>query len=98
MHKNDINNHNIVNKKYWRLIFKQLLFCSLHYTSFLLELVIHVNNSQLWWHILLFWPHNSAMSLDIIIKLSYLPRRDVDVVDDQTQWQRAIEEEVQEAR
>lgn len=25
-------------------------------------------------------------------------RRDVDVVDDQTQWQRAIEEEVQEAR
>ena len=25
-------------------------------------------------------------------------RRDVDVVDDQTQWQRAIEEEVQEER
>lgn len=31
-------------------------------------------------------------------KLSFLTRRDVDVVDDQTQWQRAIEEEVQEAR
>ena len=32
------------------------------------------------------------------VNVFFVIRRDVDVVDDQTQWQRAIEEEVQEER
>ena len=34
----------------------------------------------------------------ILHQCIFVIRRDVDVVDDQTQWQRAVEEEVQEER